>query len=91
MALAAAKTKNTYLKDKYHRIAARRGKKKAAVAIGHKILTFAYYTINRNVSYQELGENYLDTLNKKAIEKRLIKMLQELGNKVILEAVLQTA
>ncbi|MCL0093085.1 IS110 family transposase [Dehalococcoidia bacterium] len=41
---AASKTKNSYLKDKYHRIAGRRGKKRAAVAIAHKILIFAYHS-----------------------------------------------
>jgi transposase len=62
VALAAAKARNTYLKDKYHRIAARRGKKRAAVAIGNKILMSAYYVMKHNVSYRELGENYLDSL-----------------------------
>jgi transposase len=90
-ALAAAKARNTYLKDKYHLIAARRGKKRAAVAIGHKILMSAYYIMKHNVSYRELGENYLDSLNKEIIQKRLVKRLQELGNKVIVEPVLQTA
>ncbi|MBN1190745.1 MAG: IS110 family transposase [Dehalococcoidales bacterium] len=87
VAFAAARTKNTYLKDKYHRIAARRGPKKAAIAIGHKILTFAYYVLSRELSYQDLGENYLDNLNKEVVEKRLIKRLQELGNRVTIEPV----
>lgn len=87
VAYAAARTKNTYLKDKYHRIAARRGQKKAAVAIGHKILSLAYYVLSRGLSYQDLGENYLDNLNKEVIEKRLIKRLQELGNRVTVEPV----
>ena len=91
VALAAAKTRNSYLKDKYYRIAARRGKKKAAVAIGHKILGFAYYVLSNKVSYHDLGENYLDKLNKEVIEKRLIKRLRELGNKVTVEPVPQTA
>ena len=91
VALAAAKTRNSYLKDKYYRIAARRGKKKAAVAIGHKILGFAYYVLKNKVSYHDLGENYLDKLNKEVIEKRLIKRLRELGNKVTVEPVPQTA
>ena len=87
VAYAASRTKNTYLKDKYHRIAARRGKKKASVAIGHKILSLAYYILSRGLSYQDLGENYLDNLNKEVIEKRLIKRLQKLGNRVIVEPV----
>lgn len=89
VAHAAARARNTYLKDKYHRIAARRGNKRAAVAVGHKILIFAYYILKNGVTYHELGERYLDNLNKTLIEKRLIRRLQELGNKVIIEPALQ--
>jgi transposase len=90
-AYAASKAKNTYLKDKYHRIAARRGKKRAAVAIAHKILSFAYHILLYRVPYRELGEAYLDKLNKEVLEKRLVKRLELLGNKVIIEPVLQAA
>jgi transposase InsO family protein len=48
VAHAASKTKNTYLKDRYHRIAGRRGKKRAVIAIAHKILIFAYHVLLRN-------------------------------------------
>ena len=91
VALAASKAKNTYLKDKYHRIAARRGKKRAAVAVAHKILGFAYYVLRYRVPYRDLGENYLDKLNKDVLERKLIKRLEALGNKVIIEPVLQVA
>jgi transposase len=88
-ALAAARTRHTYLKDKYYRIAARRGKKKAAIAIGHKILSYAYYVIKQGVTYRDLGANYLDRIDKAKIENRLIKRLIELGNNVTVEPVLQ--
>ena len=91
VALAASKAKNTYLKDKYHRIAARRGKKRAAVAVAHKILGFAYYVLRYRVPYRDLGENYLDKLNKDVLERKLVKRLEALGNKVIIEPVLQVA
>jgi transposase len=68
VALAAAKKRDSYLKDKFYRIAARRGKKKAAVAIGHKILGFAYYVIRNKVSYHDLGENYLDKLIRRLLK-----------------------
>lgn len=88
---AASRTKNTYLKDKYHRIAGRRGKKRAAVAIAHKILIFAYHVLLRKVPYHDLGADYLDRLNKNVVEKKLVKRLEALGNKVTIEPVLQTA
>ena len=90
-AYAASKAKNTYLKDKYHRIAARRGKKRAAVAIAHKIISFAYRILLYRVPYRDLGEDYLDKLNKEVLEKRLVKRLELLGNKVIIEPALHAA
>jgi transposase len=91
VAHAASKTKNTYLKDKYHRIAGRRGKKRAVIAIAHKILIFAYHVLLYKVPYHDLGSDYLDRLNKDIVEKKLVKRLEALGNKVILEPVLQMA
>ncbi len=91
VAHAASKAKNTYLKDKYHRIAGRRGKKRAAMAIAHKILGFAYYILRYRVPYRDLGEDYLDKLNKDGQEWKLIKRLEALGNKVTIEPVLQAA
>jgi len=91
VAHAASKAKNTYLKDKYHRIAARRGKKRAAMAVAHKILGFAYYVLRYRVPYHDLGEDYLDKLNKDVLEWKLIKRLEALGNKVTIEPVLQAA
>ena len=90
-AWAASRTKKTYLKDKYHRIAARRGKKRAAVAIGHKILIYAYYVLRYRVPFHDLGEDYLHKMNTSVLQKKLIKRLEALGNKVILEPVLQMA
>src|ERR1700686_4019096 len=57
---AAAKTKGSYLRDKFYRLKARRGYKRAAVAIAHKILVSVYHMLSQQVSYQELGDLYLD-------------------------------
>jgi transposase len=75
----AARTKGSYLQSLYHRIAARRGKGRAAVAVGRTILQMAYYMISRNQVYQELGSNYLDALDKQRTAKRLIQRLEALG------------
>jgi transposase len=75
----AARTKGTYLQSLYHRIAARRGKGRAAVAVGRTILQMTFYMISRNQAYQELGSNYLDALDKERTAKRLIRRLEALG------------
>ena len=57
---AAAKTKNAYLSAFYHRVAARRGKKRAIVAVAHKLLRIAYHVIKNNAPYHELGADFFD-------------------------------
>ena len=55
----AARTKNKSLSAQYHRIAARRGRKRAILAVGHSILTISYHLLTRHTTYQDLGQNYL--------------------------------
>lgn len=83
---AAAHTKNTYLSAQYHRLAGRRGKKKAIVAIGHSILVIIYHVLRDQKAYQELGGNYFDEHDRQAIEKRLVRRLEKLGYEVSLTA-----
>lgn len=83
-AQAAARTKNTYLGALYRRIAARRGKKKAVLAVGHSILVSVYYILTRRESYQDLGANYFDERDRRAVERRLVRRLEQLGNTVTL-------
>lgn len=85
-AQAAAKSKNTYLSAQYHRIAARRGDKRAAVAVGH-ILVSIYHILKKRMPYFELGANYFDQRREKATVNRAVKRLEALGYKVTLEAV----
>ena len=58
-AWAATRTKNTYLRSKYDSLVARRGKKKALIAVGHKILVAAYFILKDQVAYKELGGDFL--------------------------------
>ena len=60
----ASKTKGTYLRAKYHSLVGRRGKKKALVALGHKILIMCYHILKYRCPYKELGGNYLDNEEK---------------------------
>jgi len=82
---AAGRTKDTYLAAQYHRLAARRGKKRAAVAVGHTILVISYYLLTRGTDYEELGGGYFDDHDRQAVERRLVHRLEKLGNKVTLE------
>ena len=81
----AAHTKNKYLSSQYHRLAARRGKKKAQVAVGHSILVIAYHLLTRKQPYSDLGANYFDERDRQAVTKRCLNRLQKLGYKVSLE------
>ncbi|MGI6285055.1 IS110 family transposase [Neomoorella humiferrea] len=87
VAHAAARTKDTYLSARYHRIAARRGSNRAAVAVGHTILVIVYHILKSRQSYKELGANYLDRRKVEAIVKQAIKKLETLGYKVSVEEV----
>jgi transposase len=86
-AAASARTKNTYLSARYRRLASRRGKKKAQVAIGHDILLAAWYILSRDVAYHDLGADYFDTHVMDPARKvsRLTQQLQALGYRVTLE------
>ena len=82
---AAAKAKGTYLRDKFYRLKARRGYKRAAVAVAHKILVAIYHMFSHRVCYNELGDLYLDKLNKHHLTRNLVHRLEGLGYAVTLE------
>jgi transposase len=83
----AAKTKNTYLSVAYRRIKARRGGKKAALAIGRKILEIAYVVLRDGVEYRDLGVTYYDERKKDAVVRNAIKRIEQLGYKVAVQPV----
>jgi len=83
----ASKMKGTYLWAKYQSLVGRRGKKKALVAVGHKILIMCYHILKSKVPYKELGPNYLDVRKKDRIAKSYIKRLANLGYAVTLQEV----
>ena len=81
---AAARAKGTYLRDKFFRLKARRGYKRAVVAIAHKILVAIYHMLSQKVSYNDLGDLYLDKLNKNHLTRNLVHRLERLGYQVTL-------
>jgi transposase len=82
---AASRTKHTYLSAQYRRLAGRRGKKKAIVAVAHSIVVIAYHLLQRNELYRELGGDYFDKQRPDATAKRLVKRLERLGYAVTLQ------
>lgn len=82
---AAGRSKNTYLGAIYRRIAARRGKKRAAIAVGRRILEIAYFALRDGVAYEELGVNYYDERKKAAVVRNAVKRLERLGYRVAIE------
>lgn len=82
---SAAKAKGTYLRDKFYRLKARRGYKRAAVAVGHKILVAIYHMLSHQVCYNELGDVYLDNQKKHHVTRNLVNRLERLGYAVTLQ------
>ena len=85
IAHVASRTKDTYLAAQYRRIAARRGNKRALVALGHTILIVVYYILTRQEPYRELGVTYFDERDQQRVERRLVRRLERLGYVVSLE------
>jgi transposase len=91
-AFAAARSKGTYLAAHYARLKGRRGPKKAAVAVGHSILVICYHILQRGEPYQDLGEDFFNRRSsEEAYRKRLVRQLERLGHKVVLEALPEPA
>ncbi len=80
-AWAATRTKNTYLRSKYESLAGRRGKKRALIAVGHKILIAIYFVLKDNTVYKELGYEYLQEIKKDKQINYYLKKLKDLGFK----------
>jgi transposase len=78
-AKAAARKKGSYLKALYHRLAARRGKKRATMAVAHALLDIAYHLIAREQTDQDLGGDYFDRLDRERVSRRLVQRLERLG------------
>jgi transposase len=81
---AASHCKDSYLSAQYHRLAFRRGKKRAAVALAHTLLIIVYHMLAREEDYQELGGTYFDGLDRDKKEKSLVRQLERLGFEVAL-------
>lgn len=81
-AWAATHKRDSYMCAQYNRIKARRGKKKAIVAVGATILRDIYHMLVNNAPYQELGSDFYDRRNRERSARRLVQRLQKMGYNV---------
>ena len=84
-AQAASRSKDTYLASQYHHLAARRGKKKAIVAVAHSILRIVWHLLEHDCTYVDLGSRYLEERDRQQIQRRLVRRLEAFGYTVKLE------
>lgn len=87
VAWAAVKKKGSYFKDKSYRLKARRGAKKAIMAIAHRILLGVYHVIKDGANFRNLGEDYLMRKNKAQKLFHLRKQARALGFDLVSQTV----
>lgn len=88
---AVAHKKDCFLTALFYRIAARRGGKRAVMAVAHRVLVIAYYIIREGTVYHELGGDHYDQKNPERTARRLTERLERIGYQVILtKAALET-
>jgi transposase len=91
-ALAITRTKNTYLVARYKRVAARRGKRRAIVAVQHSMLIAVWHMLTHDVAYHDLGANYFTERSGTTRQtRRLVSQLNNLGFTVRLDPIAQAA
>ena len=81
-ALAASRTKYSYLGARYQHLKARRGHKRAIVALAHELLIIVYYLLTRDRDYEDLGLRYIEERDRQATERRATRQLERLGYRV---------
>ena len=77
--------KGSYFKAFYHRLAARKGKKRAIVAVAHALLVTGYMLLWTGKAFEDLGSEYFEQLDRERLTKRLVKRLEKLGHQVSLQ------
>ncbi len=86
-AVSGSRKRGSYLKDKFFRLKARRGFRRAATAMAHKILVIVYHMLKFGRPYQDLGDAYLDQLSHRRTKRNLVQRLERLGYSVTLRPI----
>ena len=84
VAWAISHTKDNYLSAQFHRIARRRGKQKAVIAVAHSVLVILYHVLREGKPYNDLGPDYFEKLEATQIERYHVRRLEQLGYTVTL-------
>jgi transposase len=84
---AGSRKKGSFFKAKYHRLAGRRGPKRAKVAVGRCLMKVVYHIIKDGTQYQDLGEDYYERRNPELLARKLAHRIEKLGFAVTLEKV----
>jgi transposase len=85
VAWSASTSKNTYLAAQYGRLIRRCGKHRALVAVGHTIIVAIHHMLKKREEFNDLGPTHFDSVNPERQTKYLVKRLEALGHRVILE------
>jgi len=87
VAWGSIRTHGTYFQAQFHRIARRRGRNKAAIAVAHSLLVVVYHVLRTKRPYAELGGNYFDQLDATRLEHHHVRRLEQLGYTVTLSPI----
>lgn len=90
-AWAASHSKNTYLSAQFRRLAARKGKKRAIVAVAHTILIILFHMLKNQQPYRDLGADFFDRRNAEQLKRSLIRRLEHLGFQVTVQSPVSSA
>ncbi len=84
-ARAAIRKKDSYFYARYQKIAARRGGKRALIAVAHSMLLAIYHMLKKLETFKDLGSNYFISIDYEKIKNKNIKSLENLGYQVIIQ------
>lgn len=84
-AWGASRTKGSYFKAQYSRLAARKGRKRAIMAVAHSLLVTGYIMQRAGTPFQDLGPDYFERINRERLTRRLVNRLEAMGHKVSLQ------
>jgi len=84
-AWGATRKKDCYPRAQYYRLAQRRGKHRAIVAVAHTLLVAVYYILRDGVEYRDLGPDHFERLAPAKLTRSLVHRLEQLGHRVTLD------
>ena len=84
-AVPATRKKDSYASAQFRRLATRRGRHRAIIAVAHSLLVAVYYILRNHVTYHDLGADHFDRLSPEQLTKHYVRRLEQLGHSVRLD------